>query len=67
MANDRLKYETFSRKPLFGRRQYWWRLVHQNGSVISRSSEGYNNAVERDNSLWLAMSTDETTPVVEAK
>jgi len=35
--------ETYSRKPLLERRQYYWRIRHWNGNIIARSSEGYNN------------------------
>ena len=37
------KFETFSRKPLLGRRHYYWRIRHQNGRIICHSSEGYYN------------------------
>jgi len=39
-----------TKKPLF-RRQYHWRIRHSNGNIIARSSEGYNNRLDRDMTL----------------
>lgn len=44
-----VRIETFSRKPLIGRRQYYARIVSaRNGKTLWRTSEGYNNRSDRD-------------------
>lgn len=43
--------EKFSKKSLWRRRQYHWRIRHFNGKIIARSSESYNNQKDRDTSL----------------
>lgn len=45
-----MEYQTFSRKPPFMRRQYYFRIVAKNGKTIAQS-EGYNNAAERDQTM----------------
>jgi len=39
--------ETFSRKPMLKRRQYYFRIKRRNGEVIAQS-EGVNNKADRD-------------------
>jgi hypothetical protein len=44
-----LRIELYSRKRAFRRRQYHARIVNEeNGNVIWRMSEGYNNRGDRD-------------------
>jgi uncharacterized protein YegP (UPF0339 family) len=45
--------EFYSRKPLFGRRQYYWRARAANGKIVA-SGEGYNNRLERDKGMYAA-------------
>ena len=40
--------EFYSTKKPLRRRQYHWRIMHSNGNIIARSSEGYNNRLDRD-------------------
>lgn len=51
MAYRTHRIETFSRKPLFGRRQYYFRIVsNDNGETVAQS-EGVNNRVDRDRTV----------------
>lgn len=45
--------EIYSKKPLFGRRQYRWRIKARNGKIIASSSEGYNNRSECIDNIFL--------------
>ena len=44
--------EFYSVKKPFKRRQYHWRVIHWNGNIIARSSEGYNNRRDRDEAFY---------------
>ena len=46
------KVEFYSTKPMFGRRQYRWRIVHRNGNIIAISSEGYYNKADRNEAFY---------------
>lgn len=66
MAQAKVRYEKWSRKPLFGRRQYYWRTVSlANGKIVATGGEGYNNATERDDGLWLNMRAGVETKVID--
>lgn len=44
---NRYIVELFSRKPMFKRRQHYFRIKHRNGETIAQS-EGYNNVLDRN-------------------
>jgi hypothetical protein len=44
--------EFYSRKKMFSRRQYYWRIRHWNGKVVGDGSEGYYNRKERDDEFY---------------
>jgi len=46
------KIEFYSKKSPLRRRQYHWRIRHDNGRIIARSSEGYNNSKECGEIFW---------------
>ncbi len=56
-------YEKFEQESNVGGK-YRWRFW-ANGRIIFQSSEGYHNAEDRDRSLAISMSTNESTPVIE--
>jgi hypothetical protein len=60
------RIETFSRKPLLKRRQYYFRIVRiDNGQVVAQS-EGVNNALDRNRTVS-ALSLGRPMQVVEVE
>jgi ribonuclease HI len=52
-AGPTLRIETYSKKPLLGRRQYRARVVNeQNGKVQWVTSEGYNNRADLMSAIY---------------
>ncbi len=45
------RFEKYSTKSLFRRRQWYWRFRHENSNLMADGSEGYTTSSERDQSL----------------
>lgn len=39
-----IRVKIYSKKPIFGRRQWHWNATHRNGNKMANGGEGYNNA-----------------------
>lgn len=55
-------FQIFSRKPLLGRRQWYFRLRAANHKIIT-TSEGYYNREDCFQTLLLVRNTDGDTPI----
>lgn len=48
-----MKFELYSRRGFWARKQWYWRLKASNGRVIAVSGEGYNNRIDAVNGIEL--------------
>ena len=65
MAKPSHEIQIFSRKPLFGRKQWYWRAIrYRGGKKVCGSLEGYNNLDDLGNTLQELMAGMQSANIV---